>query len=133
MVIQEKISLLTNSPEEISCIFTLVSNLLKQYYQSNSSLLLESVELLFDVVFKGYHYPFIVNEVSKLYEIYASHPVVFNRFDQVIPTVFQNALLTAINNDDNADPVCHLICNYLFSEGKFIFLIPLLINTHREM
>lgn len=118
-IITQKIELLNNTTEEIASVFTLLSNLLHQY--EDASILEEIVILLFNVVFKGYKYHFLVEKVNNLFEEYKDNSFIFDLFDKFIPDAYQNALLIAINSNESLDSICDLICAYLFNERNNSF------------
>lgn len=114
-LIRQKIELLNASADEIIIVFTLLSYLLTQYQDPVS--IEEVVFLLFDEVFKGYQYSFLVEMVNHLFEQFSGNAFILSLFDKYIPDAYQNALLNAFNHNDNINPVCDLICAYLFCDG----------------
>lgn len=112
--ISQKIELLNNTMDEVSTVFSLLSSLLHQY--TNPTIIEEIIVMVFNAVFKGHKYYFLVEKVNKLFEEYKDNTFIFDLFDKFIPDAYQNALLAAINGKEPLDPICDLICAYLFNE-----------------
>lgn len=113
-LVKQQIELLDTTAEDISIVFTLLSNLLSLY---EDPVILESlVVLLFDEVFKGYKYSFLVEKVNELFNRFQDNSILMSLFDKYIPDAYQNALLTAINHQENVESISRLIVAYLFNE-----------------
>ena len=113
-LVKQQIELLDTTAEDISIVFTLLSNLLSLY---EDPVILESlVVLLFDEVFKGYKYSFLVEKVNELFNRFQDNSLLMSLFDKYIPDAYQNALLTAINHQENVESISKLIVAYLFNE-----------------
>ena len=113
-LVKQQIELLDTTAEDISIVFTLLSNLLSLY---EDPVILESlVVLLFDEVFKGYKYSFLVEKVNVLFNRFQDNSLLMSLFDKYIPDAYQNALLTAINHQENVESISKLIVAYLFNE-----------------
>ena len=113
-LVKQLIELLDTTAEDISIVFTLLSNLLSLY---EDPVILESlVVLLFDEVFKGYKYSFLVEKVNELFNRFQDNSILMSLFDKYIPDAYQNALLTAINHQENVESISRLIVAYLFNE-----------------
>lgn len=114
-LIRQKIELLNASADEILVVFTLLSYLLTQY--QDPAIIEEVVFLLFDEVFKGCQYSFLIEMVNHLFEQFSGNAFIMSLFDKYIPDAYQNALLNAFSHNANINPVCDLICAYLFCDG----------------